>query len=104
MANRYNPTELAELTAWAQQAAETLSLKPLDQHEIDVVLASAAQVSAGLVRAAGPVTMYLAGLLVASGQAADVATACRMVGRLVNVTDLSIMPNEVKHTVQGLPD
>lgn len=104
MANRYNPTELAELTAWAQQAAETLSLKPLDQHEIDVVLDSAAQVSAELMRAAGPLAMYLAGLLVATGQAADVATACRMVGRLMNITDVSISLDEVEHTAQGFSD
>ena len=69
MANRYDPTELAELTAWAQQAADTLSLKPLETGEIEIVLASAAQVSAGLVRSAGPVAMYLAGVLLAKGHA-----------------------------------
>lgn len=104
MVNRYNPTDLAELTVWAQQAAEALSLNPLEQREIEIVLDSATQVSAGFVRAAGPVAMYLAGLLVATGQAADVATACRMVGRLMNVPNLSLGLHTIEHTTQGLPD
>lgn len=104
MANRYDPTELAELTVWAQQAAETLSLKPLDPDEIDIVLASAAHASTGLVRAAGPVAMYLAGLLVSSGQATDVATACRLVGRLMDITELTVSPHEIEHPEQGILD
>lgn len=102
--DRDHDTKLSELTAWTQQAAQKLSLKPLEEHDISTVLAAASQASAGLVRSAGPVTMYLAGLLFATGQATDVATACQMVGRLMDIPELTVGLDEGKDPRQSLPD
>lgn len=102
MGNRYDVSELDRLTSWAQQAAQRLQLKPLAPADVELVLSSAAQASTGLVRSAGPVAMYLAGLLVASGQAPDVSTACRMVGRLMAIPELMI--DDVEHPPKGFPD
>src|SRR5699024_9053785 len=104
MGNQDDTSDLAELTAWAQHAAEELGLEPLKPADVDAVLSAAWQVSTGLVRSAGPVAMYLAGLLVSTGQAPDVATACQMVGRLLDIPSLTAGNNGVKHTVQGLSD
>lgn len=83
MGRRYNAVELEEFTAWVQQAAAELGIEPLEAADVAMILASAAEVSGALVRSAGPVAMYLAGFLVATGQAADVAAACRMVNRFM---------------------
>mgnify|MGYP007082235993 CR=1 FL=1 len=104
MGNRYDASKFDELTAWAQHAAEQLQLKPLTQNDVDAVLTAASQASTGLVRSAGPVAMYLAGLLVSTGQAPDVATACQLVGRLMDIPSLTAGNNGVEHTVQGLSD
>ncbi|MFD6813051.1 DUF6457 domain-containing protein [Enteractinococcus coprophilus] len=104
MGNRYDISKFDELTAWAQHAAEQLRLKPLTQNDVDAVLTAASQASTGLVRSAGPVAMYLAGLLVSTGQAPDVATACQMVGRLMDIPNLMVATDDGKHTVQGLSD
>lgn len=104
MSYRDNAVELAELTAWAQQAAEALSLQPLAQDDVEMVLSASAQASAGLVRSAGPVAMYLAGLLVATGQAPDVATACQTVGRLMHIPELATGTSEVEHTPKSIQD
>ena len=104
MGNQDDTSDLAELTAWAQHAAEELGLEPLKPADVDAVLAAAWQVSTGLVRSAGPVAMYLAGLLVSTGQAPDVATACQMVGRLLNIPNLMLTTDNTQHPVQGLQD
>lgn len=104
MGNRYDTSELDGLTAWAQHAAEALNLEPLEAHDIDTVLAAATHASTGLVRPAGPVAMYLAGLLVATNQAPDVSTACRMVGRLMDIPELMLNLDDVEHTPQSFPD
>jgi hypothetical protein len=98
MVNQYDATEMVELTAWAQQAAEQLGLEPLKQQDVDVVLSTAADFSTELVRPAGPVAMYLAGVLFARGQAPDVETACELVGGLLHDPELTGMPHDVKHT------
>lgn len=100
MANRYDPGKLTELTDWAQQAAEALNLEPLSAHDIDTVLSESARASADLVRSAGPVAMYLAGTLVATGQAADVGSACRIVRELMS----TLGADEVQHQPQSTRD
>jgi len=97
MVNQYDATEMAELTAWAQQAAEHLGLEPLKQQDVDVVLSAAADFSTELVRPAGPVAMYLAGVLFARGRVPDVEAACELVGRLFHDPELTGMPHDVKH-------
>lgn len=104
MANQYQAAQLAELTAWAHDAAQQLKLEPLAPQDIDCVLSAAAQASAGLVRSAGPVAMYLAGVLVATGQAPDVASACRLVGQLLAIPRLSGFVHDVEHTPQRVSD
>jgi hypothetical protein len=98
MVNQYDATEMGELTAWAQQAAEHLGLEPLEQQDVDVVLSAAADFSAELVRPAGPVAMYLAGVLLARGRAPDVEAACELVGGLLHGPELTRSPHDVKHT------
>lgn len=92
MANR--PPQLEELTDWAQQAAQALELEPLDQDDVEAVLALASRASAGLVRPAGPVTMYLAGVLLARGLAPDVPSACQLVGSIMEIPELAVGENE----------
>ena len=104
MGNRYDSSELDTLTAWAQHAAEQLKLPPLNHDEVKTVLAAAGHASTGLVRSAGPVAMYLAGLLVSTGQAPDVATACAMVGRLMDIPELLLDTDDVEHAPQSLPE
>lgn len=104
MGNRYDTSELDGLTAWAQHAAEELGLQPLKPDDVDAVLTAASQASTGLVRSAGPVAMYLAGLLVSTGQASDVAIACQMVGRLMDIPNLMRITDNTEHTVQGFSD
>lgn len=65
----------------AQHAARALNLAPLDAATIEAVQMAAAQASDNLVRAAGPVTMFLAGVLMAQGRAKDLATACELVNQ-----------------------
>jgi|SRR5690625_1006860 len=98
MVNQYDATEMAELTAWAQQAAEHLGLEPLKQQDVDVVLSAAADCSAQMVHPVGPVAMYLAGMLFARGQAPDVEAACELVGSLLHDPELTSIPDDVKHT------
>lgn len=98
MANHYDAAKCQQLRAWAHHAAETLHLEPLDDHDVDAVLAAAAQASSGMVRSAGPVAMYLAGLLLGTGQAPDVTTACQMVGRLMDIPNLALDTHDVEHT------
>ena len=104
MGKQYDTSELHGVTAWAQHAAQQLQLEPLTPHDVELVLSAAARASNGLVRSAGPVAMYLAGLLVSTGQAPDVATACRMVGRLMAIPELLVDTDDVEHTQQGFPD
>lgn len=104
MANRCSKAPREELSQWAAHAAEQLALTPLQSHDVDKILSAAANISTGFVRSAGPVAMYFAGLLVATGQAANVHTACRLVARLMELPDLPIEPNNVQHTPQGIAD
>lgn len=100
MANRYDPGKLDELADWAQNAAETLNLEPLSAHDIETVLSESARASAEFVRSAGPVAMYLAGSLVAAGQASDIVSACRMVRGYFS----TVATDEVQDRVQGTRD
>src|SRR5690625_4029439 len=102
MANHDDAAEHQLLTAWAQRAAETLELEPLDDHDVSSVLAAATAASAGLVRSAGPVAMYLAGLLLATGHASDVDGACRMAGRYLGIRELAA--HGLKHPPQDIAD
>ena len=89
MANRPQGTDVAAVTAWAHQATETLGLQPLTQEDVTTVLKAGSQAAAGLTRSAGPVAMYLAGVLLAKGHAENVAAACQMIGRLMDIPELS---------------
>lgn len=104
MAKHYETAALQELTDWAQQAAETLELEPLEERDVRIVLSEAAQASAALVRPAGPVAMYLAGLVFATERAADVRAACRIVDRLLHDPGLSGGANETEHRPQRIRD
>lgn len=104
MAKHYEAAALQELTDWAQQTAKALELEPLEERDVRIVLSEAAQTSAALVRSAGPVAMYLAGLVFATGRAADVDAACRMVDRLLRDPGLSGGANETEHRPQRIRD
>lgn len=103
MTYRYE-AEDRELTAWAHQTASALGLEPLEKCELDLVLSSAAQVSSELVRSAGPVAMYLAGLLVATGRASDVSGACRMVGSVIRTPEVIARLNEFEDSPERIRD
>lgn len=87
MSTHQTTPESADLTAWARRAAHRLGVTPLRERDVETVLTAASRASSGLVRSAGPVTMYLAGILLSSGQASDVASACRMAGDLMAIAD-----------------